>query len=159
VRIAANDSLIPLLKAAGHIIEPVRKLDGTLDHNTLVVDFYVKAPEGSLVADENFDTWEQLKTMQFAQKHWADQSVSVSVYYKRKDIPEIKKWLADNLKYVKTISFMALSEHGYVQAPKEAISQEVYEKLSKNIKPIDFDQIEGGDIESQECAGGTCPVK
>lgn len=159
VRFAANDSLIPLLREANHKIEPVRKLDGTIDFNTLVVDFYVKAPDGYPVADEGFDTWKQLEAVQLAQTHWADQSVSVSVYYKREDIQKIKDWLADNLKRLKTISFLVYNDHGFLQAPKEKITQEKYDKFSSLTKPIDFDRIQGGDIESQECAGGVCPVK
>lgn len=159
VRFAANDPLIPLLREARHYMEPVRKLDGTMDLNTLVVDFYVQAPAGSPVADENYSTWDQLKDVQMAQRHWADQSVSVSVYYKREDISKIKTWLADNIKNLKTISFLAHAEHGFAQAPKEKITAEQFEKLSSDIKPIDFERIGSGDIDSGDCATGVCPVK
>lgn len=159
VRFAANDPLIPLLREAGHKIEPVKNLDGTIDHRTLVADFYIAAPEGYPVADEGFDTWAQLKALQMAQKHWADQSVSVSVYYKRDDIPKVKEWLRENLHTIKTISFLAHSEHGFTQAPKETISKEQYEQLSSNIKTIDADRVSDGALESMECAGGLCPVK
>ena len=102
VRFAANDPLLPLLKAAGHYMEPVVKFDGSLDHGTMVVDFYLQAPEGMPCADKDFDTWKQLDTLIIAQKHWADQAVSVTVYYKKNEIQKIKDWLADNLKNVKT---------------------------------------------------------
>ena len=39
-----TNSTLPLLKEAGHHIEPTIRFDGTLDHNTQVVDFYVSAP-------------------------------------------------------------------------------------------------------------------
>lgn len=158
IRFAANDTLVPVLREAGHYIEPVKRLDGTVDHNTLVVDFYVQAPEGFPVADEGFDTWAQIKTMQLAQKHWADQAVSASIYYKRTDIPVIKNWMQDNIGDIKTISFLAHSEHGFLQAPKEPITREQYEKLSAKIKPIDFENIGDGEMESQECAGA-CPIR
>lgn len=159
VRFASNDPLIPVLKAAGHFMEPVRKLDGTVDYGTQVVDFYVKAPDGAPVTDEGFDTWKQLKVWDVAQKHWSDQSVSVSVYYRREEIPEIKEWVSNNIKNLKTISFMAHSEHGYLQAPKESISKSKFEELSSKIKPINFDDIQGEGLESQECSDGFCPVK
>ncbi len=95
-----------------------------------------------------------------AQKHWADQSVSVTVYYKREEISQLKKWLGENLKYLKTISFLCHSEHGFLQAPKEKITKEQYEKLSAKIKPINDDGIGEGELESSmECEGGACPVK
>jgi len=158
VRFATNDALVPLLRDAGHHIEPVKRLDGTVDHNTLVVDFYVKAPDGFPVADEGFDTWQQIKAVRLAQEHWADQAVSASIYYKRVDIPAIKNWMADNIGEVKTISFLAHSEHGFLQAPKEPITKEQYEKLSAKIQPIDFERIGDGEMESQECAGA-CPIR
>ena len=161
VRFSGSDPLLPLLKEAGHYMEPTIRFDGTLDHNTQVVDFYVAAPESAPVADENWTTWKQLDVVKMAQKHWADQAVSVTVYYKREELDELKNWLKDNLKYLKTISFLCHSEHGFKQAPKEKISKEQYEKLSSKIKPINIDNGVGdGDLlSSMECEGGACPVK
>jgi len=160
IRMAANDPLIPKLKAAGHYMEPIVRFDGTLDPQTLVVDFYVQAPQGSPVADEEWDTWKQLEVLKMAQKHWADQSVSVTVYYKREDIPKLKEWLANNLSTLKSISFLCHNDHGFKQAPKEAISQEQYDKLSSKIKSINLEDIgEGSMIEGMECEGGSCPIR
>lgn len=160
IRFAANDSLIPKLRAAGHYIEPIVKFDGTLDHQTLVADFYVAAPSGYPVADEDWDTWKQLDILKMAQRHWADQSVSVTVYYKREDLSRLKEWLADNLQHIKTISFLCHSDHGFKQAPKETITREQYERLSSRIRPLELDDItEGAILEGTECEGGVCPVR
>lgn len=161
VRFAATDPLVPLLSGAGHHIEPVIKFDGTYDPNTVVVDFYEKAPDGAPVADENWSLLNQLDTLKTAQKHWADQAVSVTVYYKKAEIPELKKWLESNLKNVKTISFLCHSEHGFKQAPKEAITKEQFETLSGKIRPVDVSKIgdEAPDLQGLECEGGICPVK
>lgn len=159
VRFGSDDKLVGTLREAGHHIEPEIKFDGSLNRDTLVVDFYERAPDGFPVADEDWDTWKQLDVVKLAQKHWADQAVSVTVYYKREDIGKLKDWLADNLKYLKTISFLCHSDHGFKQAPKEKISEEQYQKLSARIKPIQEQEITQGDLESQECVGGVCPVK
>ena len=160
VRFAANDPLLPLLREAGHYMEPVVKLDGTYDHGTMVVDFYKKTPDDLPCADEGFDTWKQLEALKMAQKHWSDQAVSVTVYYKREEIEKIKAWLADNYKYLKTISFLCHSEHGYRQAPKEAITQEQYEKAVARLKPVDVAGVAaGGELGDTECPGGACPIK
>jgi len=158
--VAANDPLIPKLKVAGHHIEPVVRFDGTFDPQTLVVDFYVKAPDGYPVSDEGWDTWKQLDVLKMAQKYWSDQAVSVTVYYEREDIPKLKEWLAQNLQFVKSISFLCHSEHGFKQAPKEKITADQYEKFSKKIKPIDIESIgEGKMIDGIECDGGACPIR
>jgi ribonucleotide reductase alpha subunit len=160
IRIASNDALVPKLRAAGHHIEPVIKFDGSIDPQTLVVDFYVAAPEGSPVADEDWDTWKQLDVLKMAQKHWADQAVSVTVYYKREDITDLKEWVAQNLQYIKSISFLCHSDHGFKQAPKEAITKEQYQILSSKIKPLALEEIGQGDmIAGLECEGGVCPLR
>jgi ribonucleoside-triphosphate reductase len=159
VRFAANDPLIPVLRAAGHPMEPVMKFDGTLDHGTQVVDFYLEAPAGMPCADEGWDTWKQLDVLLMAQRHWADQSVSVTVYYRKEEIPQLKAWLAQNLQYIKTISFLCHNDHGFKQAPKEAITREQFEQLSERVKPIDESEIGEGAEVVAECEGGICPLK
>lgn len=159
VRFAAGDPLVPMLRAAGHKIEFDIKLDGKLDHSTVVVEFYVTAPKGFPVVDEGWDTWKQLDTLGLLQKHWADQAVSVTVYYRKEEIPQLKKWLTDNLQYLKSISFLLETGHGFKLAPKEAITEEQYERLSRPIKPLTLDDIPDGEMEDQECAGGICPMK
>ncbi len=161
VRFSSNDPLIPILKKCGHYMEPVVKFDGTLDQNTLVVDFYLEAPTSMPCADENFDTWKQLDTVILAQKHWSDQAVSVTVYYKKDEIKLIKEWLGNNLKYLKSISFLCHNDHGFKQAPKEAITKEEYEKRVSTIKTLNFDEVdtsESTDL-NLECEGGVCPIK
>jgi hypothetical protein len=140
-------------------MEPVKRFDGTLDHSTMVVDFYCKTPEGTPTADEGFDTWKQLDVVKLAQKHWADQSVSVTVYYRKEELAELKEWLKNNLKYLKTISFLCHSDHGFDQAPLEGITEDMYNKLAPKITPIDVDSINGGDIIDEECEGGVCPIR
>lgn len=160
VRFAANDPLIPLLKEAGHKVEPVIKFDGSLDHETLVVDFPCKAPEGTPVADEDWDTWKQLDILKMAQKYWSDNSVSVTVYYKREDIPDIKNWLRENLGDIKSISFLCHSEHGFKQAPYEAITEDIYNSSVASLRPLDTDSLSAAqDVDLNECEGGACPIK
>lgn len=160
IRFSSDDPLIPILQAAGHLIEPEIKLDGSLDHGTSVVYFYYKAQDGMPVADDNCDTWQQLENLKMAQKYWADQSVSITVYYKKEDISKIKEWLSENLSEIKTISFLCHKDHGFKQAPKQAISEEEYYKATENIKPLDLSKIKGGfEIEGGECNGGVCPIK
>jgi ribonucleoside-triphosphate reductase (thioredoxin) len=160
VRFSASDPLVPMLRDAGHHVEPVIKLDGNLDYGTVVVDFYLQAPEGAPIADEEWDTWKQLEVLKMVQRHWSDQSVSVTVYYKKDEIPKLKQWVAENLSEIKTISFLCHDDHGFQQAPKEAITKEVFERLSAKIKPIDVSAVgDGGELDGTECSGGSCPIR
>lgn len=160
IRIASNDPLIPALRAAGHYMEPVLRLDETLDHSTQVVDFYEQCPPELPTVDEGFDTWQQLDALMLAQRHWSDQAVSVTVYYRKAEIPRIKAWIALNLSKIKTISFLCWNDHGFKQAPKEAISKEKFEELTSRVRPLELDDDAGGEmVDGLECAGGSCPVR
>jgi ribonucleoside-triphosphate reductase len=160
VRFSASDPLVDSIRNAGHHVEPAITISGEPDPSTVVADFYMETPQGVPVADEGFDTWKQLETVKMVQKHWADQSVSVTVYYKKNEIGKVKEWLSNNLNEIKTVSFLPHSDHGFIQAPKEAISKHTYERLSAKIKPIeDGDVGDGALVDSLECAGGACPLK
>jgi ribonucleoside-triphosphate reductase (thioredoxin) len=158
IRFAANDALVPLLREAGHHIEPIVRFDGSFDHNTVVVDF-AENGTGGPVADEDWDTWKQLEVVKMAQKNWADQSVSVTVYYRKEEIGKLKTWLSENLKNIKTISFLCAGDHGFRQAPKEAISRETYEAMVAKTKDLPGDIAGDGTIDGTECESGACPIK
>lgn len=154
VRFDAGDSLIDRLKEAGHYIEPAENFP-----DTLVVDFPCRSPKGTPVADKDWGIEKQLEVVTNSTQWWSDSAVSVTVYYKKDEIPFIKEWLRDNIGKVKSISFLCHSEHGFKQAPYEAITKEQYDMLNSKISPIDFSDISLGSLESMECEGGACPVK
>jgi ribonucleoside-triphosphate reductase (thioredoxin) len=158
MRFGSNDSLIPLLKEAGHHIEPEIRFDGSLDYNTSVVSFYVHTPNTPTADDLTLE--QQLDNLIMAQRYWADNSISITVYYRRNEVDRIKSWIEENLQNIKAISFLCLNDHGFVQAPEEAITKEEYEKAVEGLKSIDFDAISGEEeLDSLECAEGVCPVK
>ena len=159
VQFSSNDRLVPHLRKAGHPVEPKLELDGSADSRTVVASFYVAAPTGATTVEGGWDTWRQLDTVLMAQKHWSDQSVSVTVYYRKEEIPKLKYWLKENLSKVKTISFLLYSGHGFKQAPKEPITEVDYQRAIAKIKPIDYDRVGQGDLDNLECEGGACPIK
>lgn len=159
IRFSADDKLIPLLRAAGHHIEPQVNFDGSLDRSTLVVDFYIAAPKQYPVADEDWTLQKQLDTLLLAQRAWSDNAVSVTIYYKKTDIPFLKVWLKENLSALKSISFLLHSEHGFKQAPKEAITESAYLSAVAKIKTINIESISSGTLDSLECTAGFCPIK
>lgn len=161
IRFAADDPLIGVCKKSGYHVEPVKNFDGTLDMGTMVVDFPIKTPDGTVIAKE-VSAIDQLEYQKWLQTYWSDNAVSVTVYYKREEIPEIQQWLQENYAdNVKTVSFLLYSEHGFAQAPLEEISKERYEELKANSKPINNieDKVEYTFENNLECEGATCPVR
>lgn len=159
VRFSSVDPLVNILKEANHPIELVKRFDGSLDHNTTVVDFYCKTPKGTPTATTGYDSWKQLEDVKMAQKYWADQSISVTVYYKKEEIIKVKEWLIDNFKYLKTISFLCHNDHGFEQAPLEEIDEKTYNINSSKIKQLSNIESTLEDKEGIECEGGMCPIK
>ncbi len=107
----------------------------------------------------------QLELVKSMQSKWADQAVSITVYYQEHELPEIKKWLADNYNSgVKSVSFMLHNKHGFKQAVLEEIDEKAYHKMVTRLKPIDkfLDRSDDDKLTilgQQECEGGACPLK
>jgi len=91
---------------------------------------------------------------------WSDNAVSITVYYKLTELEDIKQWLRENYKdNIKSVSFLLLNEHGFLQAPYEEITKEQYDELISKVKPITSGNInQETDLES-DCAGNACPIK
>ena len=159
IRIAANSPLIEVVKQHGYKTEFVKNFDGSWDHGTIVCEFPCKYPLGTVLAAE-LSAVDQLAVVAKLQEEWSDNAVSVTIYYRRHELAEIKKWLADNYNNkLKTVSFLLHNEHGFEQAPFEEISQEEYEKQIKSVSPIKSCEIDFNDLEISDCDSGACPIR
>lgn len=160
VRMAANIALVGLCKKNGYPVEFQKNFDGTDDVNTVVVSFPCRYPEGTVCA-KDVTAIDQLEFVKRLQTEWSDNSVSCTVYYKKEELPDIQQWLLKNYNDgVKTVSFLLHQEHGFIQAPYEEITEEQYNALSAVVKPIHSVEVGEQDLlDSDECAGGVCPVR
>lgn len=159
IRIASNSSLIQVCKSHGYKIEPQINFDGSQDQSTMVVEFPCKVPEGTAVAS-SFGWRNQLEVIKMLQSDWSDNSVSCTVYYKKEDLDNIKEYLKENYsENFKTLSFLLDHGHGFIQAPYETISKELYEELIKNVKPITSIEVKESDFDILDCDNGSCPIK
>ena len=160
IRIASNSHLVEVCKSHGYHVEFEKNFDGTLNRETVVVEFPCKYPDGVVGADD-IDIIDQLEKVKFMQKNWSDNSVSVTAYYTKEDLPRIKEYLEENFKdNFKTLSFLLYTGHGFVQAPYEPISKEQYEYLSSRVKPIESIDLNEEDLEELGgCSIGSCPIK
>ena len=158
IRIAADHPLVQVCREHGYPVEYQRNFDGSEDHSTMVVSFPFAYPAGTKIAAE-MTAIDQLEVVKWLQANWSDNSVSCTVYYRKEELPEIKKYLAKNYKNNhKSLSFLLHNEHGFHQAPLEEITQEAYDALvasTQLITHVDEASFDGGD----ECASGACPVK
>lgn len=156
IRFASDDSLIDTCRNHGYHVEPARELDGSEDFNTLVVSFPVKQ-----FGAQQTSAIHQLKRHKLMQTYWADNSVSTTVYYRPFELDNIKTYLQQNLPTsIKSVSFLLHSDHGFEQAPLEAITEKEYNEMASKVKPISqLTETSQLGMESVECEGGHCPIK
>lgn len=161
IRMSSSSQLAKKCKENGYPIEPVKNFDGSHDHSTSVVSFPCKLPSHALVS-KDCSAIKQLEIVKELQQNWSDNSVSVTVYYRKEELDDIKKWLKQNYNQnLKTVSFLLHSEHGFEQAPYEEITKKEYEKLKKQVTPITEVNVEENEIDEGEigCSTGACPIK
>lgn len=161
VRMGSNDPLVNYCREKGHKVQYDIGLDGKENHTICVVEFPCETPEHATLAKE-LTAIEQLEWVVRAQTSWADNNVSVTVYYRKEELPEIQEWMKKNYKNkVKSVSFLLHSDHGFIMAPYEEITLDTYNKLKSKIKDgINFADSSNIDLlDSLECEGGACPIK
>jgi ribonucleoside-triphosphate reductase len=158
IQVASNSSLVEVCKKHGYKVEYLRKLDGSEDHATVVVEFPFSYPNGTKTAGE-CTALDQLEIVRTLQRDWSDNAVSCTIYLKPEELDEVKAYLAENYsENFKSLSFLLHAGHGFDQAPYEEIDEETYNQIVASTQLIT--SVEEADFESaDECAGGMCPIK
>ena len=121
VRQSKADPLTEFLKISGvpcedDVMNPAR---------TSVFSFPQKAPDNAVMANDQ-TAIEQLEMWMLYKKHWAEHSVSVTVYVKPDEWLDVGSWVYKNFDYLTGISFLPYSDHTYEQAPYQKITEEEY---------------------------------
>jgi hypothetical protein len=146
----------------GYKVVPDIGIDGREDHTRWVVEFPAKSPENAVLAAE-MTAVEQLEWVKRMQTDWADNAVSVTVYYRTEELPKIKEWLKNNYdNSVKSVSFLLHSDHNFPLAPYEEITEEQYHALSSKVNmavTIGSSAVEDDMLDDPSCATGACPVR
>lgn len=159
VRMSSNDKLIPFCRGLGYHVEYAKNTDGTDNRDTMVVSFPCEVGSDAVIA-KSMTAVDQLNLLKKLQHIWADNSVSVTIYYHEEELSAIKEWMKNNYEDgIKSVSFLLHEKHGFLQAPYEEITKERYDVLMKSIKPIVEAKIEVGEVLDVECATGACPIR
>ena len=171
VNFSKHDPLVPLCRAAGYKV-----IDNPTDPDAVLITFAVKwedVPFDKIVRDGkelevNLESAvSQLERYKMLMVNWCQQNVSATISYSVDEVPAIVEWLLDNWNNYVGVSFlfradptMTAKDLGYLYLPQEVVTKDVYEAYAANLQPIVLDQSNTLDeMESQECAGGACPVK
>ena len=161
VRFSSVDPLVDACRKRGYKVTWDMGLDGREDHTRYVVEFPCKSPENSILV-ANMTALEQLEWVKKMQTIWADNAVSVTVYYRKEELPAVKEWLSNNYdSSVKSVSFLLHVDHNFPLPPYEEITKDQYDKVFSKLDfstPI-HQNAANLDIDLDDCATGACPIK
>lgn len=162
MRMASTDILVDYCRSKGYHVEPLRNFDGSHDSRTVVVEFPCAFPENTILA-EHMSAIEQMDLVRHLQRVWADNSISVTVYYRKDELDGIREYLAEHWAEMKSVSFLLHSEHGFDQAPMGELSFDEYSTMLAHTTPLG-ERISGSTIISDddfelECSTGACPIR
>jgi ribonucleoside-triphosphate reductase (formate) len=167
VNFSKHDPLVPLCRASGYKV-----VDNPTDQESVLITFPVKwedvpfdLVDGKEVNLES--AIEQLNRYKMLMQSWCQQNVSATISYSVDEVPAIIDWLMDNWDHYVGVSFLfradptkTAKDLGYLYLPQEVVTKEAFEDYAANLQPIVLDQANTlEEMESQECAGGVCPVK
>lgn len=175
VMFSKHDRLVPLLKAAGYrVVE--HPLDDTGVLVTLPVAYedvkfdtvIVERDGKEVVLEVNKESAvSQLERYKLLMDNYVDHNCSITVSYDPQEIPEITNWLYENWDHYVGVSWLlrndptkTAADLGYPYLPQEAVTKEVYDAYVSGLIEVDIDQANSfEEVQSEECAGGVCPVR
>jgi intein/homing endonuclease len=129
-----------------------------LKGGTLVVYFPV-VEQNYTKSKFDVSIWEQMSTVREMQHFWADNSVSCTITVKENEKSDLLPAIEFAAPYVKTLSFLPLTNHSYAQAPYiEANKNEVL-KYAASLGTLDLSTIGNQKIAgSKFCDGDKCEI-
>ena len=151
IRISTTSPLIQICRDAGY---PVEQDVYDQSGKTMVVSFPIKEEHYKMGKSE-VTIWQQVANAADLQHYWADNQVSVTVTFTKDEADQIPAVLEVFETRLKSVSFLPISEHGYAQAPYEAIDSDEYERLVSQIKPMLLTD-DNHEVEDKFCDGDAC---
>jgi len=151
IRISDNSPLVEICKEAGYIIEKDK-----YSKDSLVISFPIKEKYFTK-GKQDVTLWEQMENTAQMQYYWSDNSVSVTISFKKDEANQIKDALELYETRIKSVSFLPLEDHGYEQAPYIPITEKEYERLISKIKPLKLKE-DVHELTEKYCDGETCLI-
>jgi adenosylcobalamin-dependent ribonucleoside-triphosphate reductase len=156
IRFGNDDPMLPLFTASGYKVEPASESPDT----TSVVFFPIESLAER--SEKDVAIYEKASLAAMAQRHWSDNSVSVTVSFKpeeKKDVGTVLHMFDGQLK---TVSFLPMGDETYPQMPYTQITEKQYEAYKMKLLPIDFTDVYAGmaadAIGEKYCSTDYCEV-
>lgn len=131
VRIDRMSPMVPVLERLGYRVEPDRYTP-----RSMVCYFPVRS--GAARHAGEVSVWEQAELAAALQAHWSDNMVSCTLTFAPREAGDIPRLVEAFATRLKAVSFLPLSDHGYLQAPYIPCSREEYEAAVAKLQPGDL---------------------
>lgn len=135
VRQDIKDPLTQFLIDQGVPFEP----DVTKPNDMAIFSFPIAAPDNAITAD-SMGAIAQLELWKTYAVHWCEHKPSITVYYSDDEFLDVGAWVYRNLDICSGIAFLPRSDHIYRQAPYEAITEQMYNKLHSEMPKVRWEE-------------------
>lgn len=153
IRLQENHPLVEALSSAGYYLER-----DTYSDNTVIVEIPVKG-EG-VKTEHEASIREKADIAQLMARHWADNSVSVTLTFDPEtEAEKLADVIRDGVGKWKSVSFLPIDKNAYAQMPYEEITEDEYWSLIDGISRVDFSGFYGDGEMEEFCTTDYCEVK
>ena len=159
VRIDRMSPMVPVLQRLGYRVEP--------DHYTprsIVAYFPVRSTATRFAG--HVSVWEQAELAAALQKHWSDNMVSCTLTFRKAEAADVPRVIEAFTGRLKVVSFLPVSEHGYLQAPyipcTEAEYNAAVSAITGDLAAALSAALSGVQTKAEEerfCSGDRCEMK
>ena len=167
IRVGKNESIYKyLLENHPEIIED----EFFKPHQQAVISVPQRAPDGAVTRQES--ALDLLARVSKVWKEWVKaghrkgenkNNVSTTVTIKPEEWGDVGEWMWNNRDHFTALSVLPFSDHSYIQAPFEDITEEQYKELVKHLHSIDLrkvvETVDETNLQAEAaCGGGGCEV-
>jgi ribonucleoside-diphosphate reductase alpha chain len=140
------------------------EMDVTNPEQTVVFEFPIRAPEGSVYRDDK-SAIDQLEHWLMIQDNWCEHKPSITVTVRENEWPEVGAWVWNNFDKMSGVSFLPHSDHSYKQAPYEEVTEEKLKELEAKMPKVIWSGLEKYEQDDNttgthelSCTAGNCEI-
>lgn len=132
----------------------------------LVFGFPRHSPPGSTTRNQHTAV-QQCEMWLETKKHWAEHSVSATIYVDEHEWPEVGAWVykQEHWDHITGLSFLPKDNGTYTYAPNEELTKEQYDEFKANFPKLNWAKLQQYETEDSTnfiaepaCAGGACEL-
>ena len=158
LRLSNVDPVLEVLEKAGYKVEP----DEMNPTTTSVVELPTEGPDVRTELDVSI--WEKAELAVVLQRYWSDNMVSNTLTAQEHELGQIAALISAKQGQLKSVSILPVYDLGgaYAQMPYERITTEEAEKMTKKVKPVDWNRLydqTGVEAEGEKyCSTDACMI-